>query len=74
MTTPPIIPADSDFIRHVLMKSNKRCTACQLICFEDEVICPECKAYSFEPYTKHLDNYTNPVDDTNTVFTEKDFI
>lgn len=54
----PDTTALSDFIRHVLFKSNKKCTGCNLICFEDEAICPDCKGYLFIPYTKHLDNYS----------------
>ena len=47
----------SDFIHQELMKANKKCNGCGIICFEDEYICPECKGYSFFSYTKHLDNY-----------------
>jgi hypothetical protein len=47
----------SKYLHYTLLKANKRCTACQLICFDDEAVCPDCNAYSFEPYTKHLENY-----------------
>jgi len=49
----------SEYIRHVLFKSNKKCTGCNLICFEDEAVCPECHGYMFIPYTKHLENYSS---------------
>jgi RNA polymerase subunit RPABC4/transcription elongation factor Spt4 len=48
----------SEYIRHVLLKSNKKCTGCNMICFEDEATCPECHGYLFIPYTKHLENYS----------------
>jgi len=60
----------SEFIRYVLFKSNKKCQGCDLICFEDEQLCPECHGYMFIPYTEHLKNYSPeaiqeiPVDNT----------
>ena len=48
----------SEFIRFVLLKSNKKCSGCNLICFEDEHICPDCHGYAFIPYTEHLKNYS----------------
>ncbi len=65
----------SKYLHDTLIRSNKRCTACHLICFDDEMICPDCGAYSFEPYTKHLENYhPDAAIKDDEIFTESDLI
>ena len=58
-STPSPNPTLSEFIRYVLFKSNKKCQGCDLICFEDEQLCPECHGYLFVPYIEHLKNYSS---------------